>query len=218
MKKLLFIATAFTLLLSSCTKEESIEQDDMNAKMLESYVIKRNTNGSYSLTYQVSNGVNTAMYGGAYNEVQLYFDKNNTQKTFSKDYTVLDNELNIEFVTENSTFSPKIRIYDDNTVNESSRGTYGLLNDYSMSEDEDGSIVLNYDVEEGVGVNIEYNDVDKVHNIYLTPNTGNGQNSFSNHFSREDDGSLKIDFVQPNDSNARGAEEADYKKPRILIN
>jgi len=212
MKKLFFLSIALAITLVSCTQEETITDNSANEKMLDSYVIKRNANGSYTLTHKVTPGVNTVYNDNdKVNEVQLFFDGKAVNNSFSRDYNVTNKELNINFITENTTYHPNIKIIDDNT---SEKGTYGLLNDYTVSENADGTVQLTFVVDAGVGVSYVYNESEKINEIKLTVDANASQLSFTQSFERNADGTLKIDFVQPN---ASKEEDSDYKKPRIIF-
>jgi hypothetical protein len=213
MKKFFFLTIALAVTLVSCTQEETLNDNSANEKMLDSYVIKRNANGSYTLTHNVTIGVNTAYNDNdKVNEVQLFFDGKAVNNSFSRDYTVTNNELNINFITENTTYSPKIKIIDDNT---SEKGTYGLLNDYTVSENADGTVQLAFVVDAGVEVSYVYNEVEKINEIKLTADANASQLSFTQTYTRNADGTLKIDFVQPATTKD---EDSDYKKPRLIFN
>lgn len=212
MRKLLTLFTV-AIVIASCNKETAtLETQD--AKMLESYVIKRNANGSYTLLHQVSEGVATNYVDDEkINEVQLFYSNTASEKNYSHNYNVTNNELQIKFVSQDNVKHSKIRIIDDNTVDVQGKETIGLLKDYSVVENANGTFQLNFEVVSGVGVEFGFDANQKINNINLTPNTGITQTSFSVSYSKETDGTLKIDFIQP----ATNKEEAsDMKKPRIL--
>lgn len=211
MKQFILLLFITPFLLVSCSNDETLNDTNANKNMLESYVIKRNANGSYTLTHVPTSGVGTVYYDDEkVNEVQLYYDEQAVVNTSSKDYNVVNNELRINFVTENSTYQPKIRIMDENT---NEKGAFGLLNDYAFTENPDGTIQLSFEVDENVKVTYGYNNSENTNDIVLSSDANASQKTFTKTFSREDDGTLKIDFVQP--KNPGKAE--DYKKPRIIV-
>jgi hypothetical protein len=212
MKHLFLLLLITPLLLVSCSKEEAISEQNTNKKMLESYVIKKNANGSYTLTHVVTDGVGTIYYDDEkINEVQLYFDGKATSKTSSRDYNVTNNELNIKFNAENHAHQPQIKIIDDNTF---AKGTYGLLDDYTITENSDGTISLTFVVDAGVDVKYGFNETEGINEIILSLNSEAIQQTFVKTYTRPNDGILKIDFVQPNLTKEEGE---DYKKPRIVM-
>jgi hypothetical protein len=182
-------------------------------KMLESYVIKRNANGSYTLTHVASEGVGTVYYDDEKaNEVQLYYDEQAILTSLSKDYLVTNNELKINFVTEDGMYQPKIRIMDENTTE---KGAFGLLNDYAFTENPDGTIQLSFEVDANVKVEYGYNNSENSerHRIdILMPMLL--KKHYTKTFARADDGTLKIDFVQPKKP---GKSDDDMRRPRVEL-
>jgi len=208
---LLLLITPF-LLVSCSTDDAAVATQNTTEKMLESYVIKRNANGSYTLTHVANDGVGTVYYDDEKaNEVQLYYDEQAILTSLSKDYLVTNNELKINFVTEDGMYQPKIRIMDENTTE---KGAFGLLNDYAFTENPDGTIQLSFEVDANVKVAYGYNNSENTNDIVLSSDANASQKTFTKTFSREDDGTLKIDFIQP--KNPGKSDDSDYKKPRII--
>jgi len=212
MKQLLSLLVITTLTLISCSTEETItEQTDSNSKMLESFVVKRNADGNYVLTTNVQEGVGTIYYDNTVkNQVYLITDNNATRNSLNHNYNVINNQLSIEFVAENNTLQPKLSIVDNNTTNRTT--DYGLLNTYSLTSNDDGTIQLNFEVKDGVDVSFGYNENENINDIYLIEDTNATDVSFSKNYATEADGTLRIDFIQSDDS----SRESDTKKPRII--
>jgi len=218
MRHLLLGFLAITLMLASCSTEDAaIESTDANNKALESFVIKRNSDGSYALTTNVTEGTGTIYFDDAIqNEVHLIADGTASRNSLVHNYNVKDNALNIAFVAEDDSPQPSIRIMDDNTDNSTSRDTdFGLLNTYSLVSNEDGTIQLNFEVKNGVDVAFGYNDAESINDVYLTENINATQLNYSKNYSKETDGTLRIDFVQANTTSRE--EDTDTKKPRIMF-
>jgi hypothetical protein len=212
MKQFILLLLITPFLLVSCSNDETLNDSNTNKNMLESYVIKRNANGSYTLTHVPTSGVGTVYYDDEkVNEVQLYYDEQAVVNTSSKDYNVVNNELKINFVTENGTYQPKIRIMDENTTE---KGAFGLLKDYSFTENPDGTIQLSFEVDANVKVEYGYSNSENSNDIVLSTDTNATQKTFTKTFSRDDDGTLKIDFVQPKNP---GKTDDDIRKPRVVV-
>lgn len=213
MKKLFTLLT-IAMVIASCNKETAVLEQE-NTKMLESYIIKRNANGSYTLNHQVSEGVVTQYVDGdKINEVQLYYSAYAQHTNYSHDYNVTNNELQIKFLSQDNVKHSKIRIIDDNTADVQGKESLGLLKDYTIVENANGTYQLSFEVEQGVSINFDYDATQKLNNVYLTPDTQSVQTTFSVNYSKENDGTLKIDFVQPI---TEKGESNDMRKPRILM-
>lgn len=216
MKHLLFGLLAISLILASCSTEDiAIEEStEANQEMLESFILKRNSNGSYALSLDVQNGTGTMFLDDAINnEVHLTSDGSTAKTDLTHDYILENNELNISFISENNSKSPSIRIIDDNTDDFSSKNSNGLLDTYSFDSNEDGTIHLSFKVQDGVDVAFGYNEMDSINDIYLTENTNATQQNYSKSYDRGSNGMLKIDFIQSSSSSKSG----DLKKPRIIF-
>lgn len=216
MKQLLFSFFAITLMLASCSTEDvAIETTDSNSKMLESYTVKRNSDGSYTLITNVTEGTGTVYFDdGVNNEVHLVADGTSNKNSLTHSYDIKDDELNITFIAENESTQPRIRIIDDNTNYATTRDAdLGLLNTYSLVSNEDGTIQLNFEVKNGVDVAFGYNDTENTNDVYLTEDTNATQLNYSKNYDKETDGSLRIDFVQADNT----SRETDTKKPRIIF-
>jgi len=210
MKHLFLGFVAIALLLTSCATEETItEINDTNSNLLESFEIKRNADGSYALTHEVTEGVSID-YATDKSQHEVYFytggeaNKTNLSQTFN----VNDNQLNIVFKDENNTDLPELIIFDDNTL-EKSNDLY-LLDTYSVLHLEDGSVQVNFTVEEGVNVSFGYNTDENINNIYLTEGNAT-QVDYSKNYSKEADGSLRVDFIQTL------SKASEIKKPRVAF-
>ena len=215
MKRLFLGLFATTLLFASCSTEEVlIEPTDSNNKLLESFVVKRNSDGSYALSTTVTDGTGTMYFDDVKNnEIHLVADGTASRNSLQHNYDVIDNELNISFVSENNTAQTKITIIDDNTSTTSRENDFGLLNTYSVAYQEDGTIQLNFEVKSGVDVAFGYNDAESINDVYLTEDAGATQLNYSRNYSKENDSTLRIDFVQADYS----SRSSDLKKPRMMF-
>lgn len=210
MKHLLLGFVAITLLLVSCSPEEvMMNPDETNNKMLESFEIKRNTDGSYALTHEVKEGV-AVEYSDEkeQNEIFLYANDAARKTQSNRNYDVENNRLNLMFTDENNTSLPNVSIEDRNTVAKSD--DLDLLDTYSIAFNQDGTVQLDFRVENGVDVAFGYNDAENIHDIYLTEGNST-QLDYSKNYNKDADGGLRVDFVQATDKST------ETKKPRVIV-
>lgn len=210
MKHLLLGLTAISLLLVSCSQEEAMTNlDESNNKMLESFEIKRNTDGSYALTHEVREGVGVDYTDEkSQNEIYLYADADSNRGTDSRSYNVEDNRLNLTFTDEHNSSLPKINIADSNTLEK--EDDLDLLDTYAINFNQDGTVQLDFRVETGVDVAFGYNNDENIHDIYLSEGNST-QLEYSKSYEKDADGSLRVDFVQMSDKSS------ETKKPRVII-
>ncbi len=210
MKHLLLGLIATTFLLTSCSPEEvMMNPDETNNDMLESFEIKRNTDGSYALTHEVKEGVNVEYTDEKdSNEIFLFADETARKAQNSRNYDVENNRLNLIFTDENNNSLPQVSIEDKNTIEKSD--DLDLLDTYSINFHQDGTVQLDFKVENGVDVAFGYNNAENTNDIYLTEGNST-QLDYSKSYSKEADGSLRVDFVQSINKTS------ETKKPRVIV-
>lgn len=214
MKHFLLLLFFTPLFFLSCSSDDALTSNN-EAKMLDSYVIKRNANGSYTLKHVVYQGVNTVYNDDEKNNnVILYFDGKATQTEFNRNYLVTNKELNINFSTENNTYQPQIKLLDDNT---GQRSDFGLLNDYEIVQNADGSVTVNYVVEAGVKVVYGFDAAENINEIRLEKDSNATQTNYSKTYIKDNNTQLKIDFIQPENNKVEDDTDRKAKKPRIII-
>jgi hypothetical protein len=210
MKHLLLVIAVTTLTFTSCTRETIVNEPiDENSSLLESFEIKRNLDGTYALTHEISDGI-SADYSETkeQNEIYLYSDESSSKSNNQINYNVTDNKLNVTFIDENNSKLPRIRITDDNTFDKS--GELGLLETYTLVYNQDGTVKVDFTVEEGVQVAFGYNNTEDINDIYLTQGESSIVN-YSKSYTKEADTNLRIDFVQ------NTSKDSETKKPRVII-
>ncbi len=192
MNKLLLGLIAIAISFTSCNTEEEVIDNSNDVSMLKSFVVSRNLDGSYAVSHKVTEGVGTA-YSETKTDKEIYLFEDNTvnKSTSSSNYNVVNNELNINFIDENNSILPKVSILDDNTSNKADN--LELLNTYSFSYNENGTLQLNFEVQDGVAVS--FGNSDDINDIYLEEGSAS-QTNYSKNYTKNADGSLHIDFVQ----------------------
>ena len=210
MKHLLLGLFATTLLLTSCSTEETVADiNDTNSSLLESFEIKRNVDGSYALTHEVSEGVGVDYTKEkSSNEVYFYMNSDSNKTNLSQTFNVNENRLNIVFKDENNSSLPQLSITDNNTFEKNN--DLGLLDTYSILYNQDGSIQVDFKVEEGVDVAFGYNTDENINDIYLTEGNST-QLNYTKNYNKEADGSLRVDFVQTSNKTS------ELRRPRVIF-
>jgi hypothetical protein len=223
---LISIATAFIFLFSSCSSnDEFISQEDAT-NSLKSYTIKRDTNGAYSLGYELSGNAiaqNNFDVETDINEIHIYgADTQSTSKSMQHDLTLENNKINISFIDANTEQKPQITILDTNTEMARNTSEEQLIDAYSLQGNEDGTYDLAFHVKENVEVNFVFNEAERVYEIHLIQGNGVVAN-FERTFTKEQEEALHIAFVNHfiADSGARNDADASVKKikrPELIIN
>ena len=211
MKNLFLVLFIASLTFTSCTTSEEIvtEPTEMNTSLLESFKINRNIDGSYALTHEIRNDV-AVDYSQSKTQNEVYLYRGDvSDKQSEMNYDVVDNTLIVAFIDENNSNIARISILDDDTKNKSDE--LGLLNTYSLVYNNDGTVQVDFIVEEGVEVAFGFNSDENINDIYLTEGDAT-QTNYSKNYSKEDNVDLHIDFVQE-----IGDKSTEIRKPRVIF-
>ncbi len=208
MKHLLSFIMVASLVFTSCTQETLTNAEPQGNNLYESFMIKRNADGTYALNHEVTEGVATDYSSNdGVNEIYLYKDTNAKKAANTRNYTVENNNLHFIFADENNQQLPKINIFDDDSKNKS----MDLLETYSVTDQDKQAITVNFKVEKGVQVVFKYNTENKANEIHLTRGNGNtDQTEYTKKYDKTGK-TLKIDFVQET------GKDNTTKKPRVII-
>lgn len=206
MKHLLFLIAIAGLALTSCTQETLTNTDPQSDNLYESFMIKRNADGTYALNHEVTEGVaSDYSTDNGVNEIYLYKDGNAKKMNNTKEYAVENNNLRFIFTDENNNRLPKVNIFDNNTKDHA----IGLLKTYNVVDQNDETVTVNFTVEKGVQVVFKYNAEEKANEIHLSQGNNN-QTEYTKKYTKNDK-ELKVDFIQET------TKDNTIKKPRVII-
>ena len=195
---LLALATVFSLVLSSCSSNEELLPQETSTDLLKSYTVKRDKNGSYSLDYRLSDNAiaqNNKNIKSNTNEVYLYSSDNRlSARNESQGLSIENNKLKVGFVDTNSGRTPQIIVEDENIVMSRDSSDDRLLDDYSITGNEDGTYDLVFNVKNKVEVDFVFNEEENVYEIHLEKVNGTESN-FERTFTKDEGVDLKIAFV-----------------------
>lgn len=217
------LVTVMTLLLSSCSTEESILTEDENPNLLKSYKISKDAEGNYSLDFDLNDN-------GAVEKVvdkttksknfYLYSSDNQVSKKVTEDLVIDGEQLQVGFVDTRSDKSPTVTIIDDN-ITFAKTDKKSFLKKYSVEVNEDGEFLLDFTTNDGVSVDFSYNEEIDTYEVHLKEGKG-AEQSFAKVLEKEDGKPLKFDFVNYTELSAKYDEYAEeaysvVRKPRTII-
>ena len=213
------LLASFTLLLSSCSTNETLVSEEQSLDLLETYTINRDADGAYSLDYSfngsaetesvIDNNTNT-------NNIYLYSSDNQSSSKVTQDLTINGTQLTVGFVDTNSDKSHNITIKDDN-ISLAKSNNNNKLNDYSISSNLNGTYTLDFSVNNKVRVDFVFNEEIDTYEIHLEEGKTSGVN-FSRILEKEEGKALKFDFVNHVESTlAKGETISLIRKPQGII-
>mgnify|MGYP005989804299 CR=1 FL=1 len=210
----------FVMNFGSCTTEELVVPQE---NLLKSYKLKKDAEGHYSIEYNVADKTSATIqkdFNSLTNEIYLTENNQATKKNYITDFSLEnDNKLRVGFIDENSGRKPMITVDDENITFGRGIESTTLLKTYSVESNGDGTVQLDFEVNNGVNVWFVYNDELEIYEVHLKRGYQIGTN-FSRTISFGERGILKIDFVNHLNAHGRSTADAEYieKKPRLILN
>jgi hypothetical protein len=220
MKKIsLLLVLGVSLILSSCSGEDSSLPNDQNSKLLKTFKVKKDATGAYSVDFNVSDNTKVDEVFNVQDYTLQYFlypTRMKTENNISEDLVINDNQIKIGFVDTQNDNSPMVTIKDDIKFANKS-GVLAKLKSYDLVSNEDGTFDLNFRVKNKTNVSFSYNEEINTYEVHLEDGKG-GETKFSRNFAKEEGQLLKIDFVTHfNTTVAKNAELSSIRKPVIII-
>ncbi|WP_370407926.1 hypothetical protein [Tenacibaculum dicentrarchi] len=225
MIKLIPFLVASTLILTSCSSNQTEAPSAPQQKLLESYSLKRDANGAYSIDLKTTNytDVTSLKNSENTNEIILSEARNKTAKKYSNNFLIENEQLVIGFLDANKGNRKKITIEDQNS-NLSKRNITEFLNSYSVTENNDGTYLLSFKVNNNVATTFTYNQEIATYEVHLSEGNTT-QKDFSETIALSpNENTLRIDFVNHKYStinkgitSSRKAMATYGRKPRLII-
>ncbi|CAM1343953.1 hypothetical protein [Tenacibaculum amylolyticum] len=211
-KSYLPFLVALCALISSCSNDDNVPVNQEQT-LLKSYKVSRDTNGRYSIDYELVEGAHVEMEKDA---------ATNTNKIQAFDgYSGLDNKkqsLELENdkikigVFENSIQKNSITVEDENIVMGKGLINPNFLQSYSVEYFQGANYVLDFTVKEGISVNFEYNANENIYEVHLKEDETASSTTFTKIYTKSPSLPLKIDFVNYIKVNNEGAKSSDLSR------
>ena len=215
----LLLVLGVSLVLTSCSGEDSSLTNDQNSKLLKTFKVKRDLNGAYSVDFNVSDNtkVDKVLNVGDYAlQYLLYPSDNTTENNISQDLSIANDEIKIGFVDTQTDNSTSVTIIDDIKFARKSNDQV-KLSSYTVVSKEDGTYDLDFTVKDNTKVEFVYNEEISTYEVHLEDGKGSETNFLKN-LVKEEGKLLKIDFVNHfNSTNAKNAKLSSIRKPVIII-
>jgi len=221
MKKVKFaiIALVACLGLSSCSSDEMLMPEEQSKNLLNSYQLKRDANGAYSIDINVNNDATIGKVKNTStntNEFYLSNDQSVQKANYGSDLWFNNENFKIELISDNSSKVPSISITDDNN-NDVQKTDSEFLKEYSISLNEDGSYDLDFKVSNKTSVSYVHDDVNHIYEFHLEESSKSQEsNSYARTFEKEEGELLQIHFVNHSNGSAKG-NAMGIRRPIIIV-
>ncbi|WP_139958625.1 hypothetical protein [Flavicella sediminum] len=170
-KSLAIVALAINF--AACSNE-TINEEALNETPLKSYTLSRAEDGTYSLEQTLANGeVTTSIV------------------------PLVNNEVKVDFETESSVKIPSLSIFDEPVTTKKgvSNKTKTDLKSYAITQLENGSFDLNFEVASFVVPTFSYSQEHGRYEIRLTEGDNNGIVNYSENYLKFEGEKLRIVFI-----------------------
>ncbi len=218
MKKLCvgFLAVVLAFSFTSCSTNET-DLDFPQESLLKKAQLKRDASGAYSVEYVVAENTvsetrtNINSLNNEYHLSKVGFD---TKDQYREDLSLNDNKLRIGFFDNETGKSVKLTVSDENITFAKGSPTE-FLTSYGLTTNNDGTIQLDFTVNDNVVTEFVYNEDLAVHEVHLSKGMSTERN-FSRSLTIPDTGVLKLDFVNHKFLGKSTSLEVTDKKPQII--
>ncbi|MBL4642425.1 MAG: hypothetical protein JKY44_02415 [Flavobacteriaceae bacterium] len=217
MKKLCvgFLAVVLAFSFTSCSTNES-DLEIPQENLLKKAKLKRDASGAYSVEYVVADNTVSDLRTGLTsltNEFHLSKVGFDTKDQYREDLTLNDNTLRIGFFDNETGKSVKWTIEDENITFAKGNST-NFLKTYVLATNTDGTIQLDFEVNDNIITEFVYNEDLAIHEVHLRKGTSTNK-VFSRSLTIPDTGMLKLDFVN-HKLLGKGTSEYVTKIPKIV--
>jgi hypothetical protein len=211
---LMTVVLAFSF--TSCSTNDTDLEIPQEA-LLKSYKLSRDASGAYSIDYNVAdNTVSDARkdLSSSTNEFHLSKVGYDAKAQYRNDLTLNDNKLRSGLFDDEPGKSMKMNIVDENITFAKGSSTK-FLKTYGLATNIDGTIQLDFEVNDNVVVEFVYNEELAIHEVHLSKGVSVDK-VFSRSLTIPDTGVLKLDFVN-HKFLGKGLDAASLEKmPRII--
>jgi len=218
MKKLCvgFLAVVLAFSFTSCSTNET-DLEIPQESLLKKAQLKRDASGAYSVEFVVADKTVSDSYtdiNSLSNEFHLSKVGYDTKDQYREDLTLNDNKLRIGFFDKETGKSIKLTISDENITFAKGTSTKFLKN-YGLETNADGTIQLEFEVNDNVVTEFVYNEELGIHEVHLRKGTSTDK-KYSRSLTIPDSGVLKLDFVNHKFLGKSTSLEVTDRKPEII--
>lgn len=202
------------LLFASCSSDDDINQQE-STSLLKSYTLIRNSNGSYSIDYNLADNAYIDVINDIAsntNELHLFSGDVSVRKSINKSLLQEDEHLNINFLEEGY-LSSALSLEDKGFISDIGESSY-LIESYSITNEGD-YFRVDFKVKEGIAVTYVFNEVLNTYEIHLQEGVSKGVEYTKTYVKTQD--VLKIDFINYQSYAAKSSNKTSRSRGPIIM-
>lgn len=211
----IFLVFVFAFNFTSCSTDE-LNLENSQEPLLKQIELKRAEDGSYSIAYKVSNKtISVVQEDASSNTKDFHLSKVafKTKEQHTENLALSENRLSVGFFDDMLGKSTKFAIEDEN-IKFSKGSATEFLKTYGVTANDDGTLQLDFEVNDNVVTEFIYNNVLGIYEVHLRKGTST-EKVFSRAIDIPITNILKIDFVN-HILFGKGAAERTERKPRVV--
>lgn len=197
MKNLIKSITLFALAIfvTSCNND-TVSEENLGEAPLVSYSLSRSEDGTYSLEQTLASG-----------------------ETSTEIVPLVNNEIKVDFETQNSIKIPGLTIFDEKISTEKgvSNKTKVDLKSYKFTKLDNGSYDLSFEVAGFIVPEYSYNEEFSRYEVLLNEGDNDGVVNFSKNFTKFEGEKLQIVFVHVNNNTTLAKSRRTVGPPVISL-
>lgn len=216
-----YLAIAMSIIgFTSCSEESVIHEELLQETQLKSYSLTSSEDGSFLLEQNLSSGTNARVMSNDFgNEILLSEGFSNTD-TKTTVLPLINNEIKIDFITENEIKIPGITILDELISSTTSSKKIDYVTNYAIHLLKDSSYRLDFSLAKNFIPKFTYNKKLNRHEIILMPKKTKIKNQYSKNFLKQEGEKLNIVFlrsIKTTSLSARRTTRYYPEPPEIII-
>jgi hypothetical protein len=212
---LAFLVFIFAFSFTSCSTDE-LDIESTPEALLKQIELKRDANGVYSIAYLVSNKtLSVTQEDITSNTKEFHLSKVafDTQEQYTESLELNNNRLSVGFFEDIIGESTQFEIEDEN-ISFAKGGATEFLKTYGLTTNYDGTLQLDFEVEDNVATTFLYNKLLGIYEVHLRKGTS-AQKVFSLAVDIPITKIIKIDFVNHR-LFGKGTVQRKERKPRVV--
>ena len=213
-------ALIITLVLSSCSQEETTFLEEPTSELFGKVILSRDASGSYTMNLETSNDVASTISSNEKSnslDINLYNASGTKQQTTSEEMsTGLEDRFSINLNNTIANHTSRLTIFDKDIKFLKNDDEDDHLNSYSVSDNGDNTYDVNFTVDASIEVDFTQDEATGEYMIHLEPGAGT-QTDYTVTFNREEGESLHIAFINYYSSQDGRSTTPKSRRPEIAI-
>jgi len=212
--------TIITILigLTSCSEQTSLTETLSQESQLKSYSLTTAEDGSYILEHTLTERTTSTLISTTAGNEIILSDGYSDSSTKTSVLPLVNNEIKIDFISENEVSIPGIKILDEK-ITTSSAKKIDYVKDYTVSLLNDGSYELEFSLPNNYIPTYTFNLELNRQEIILIAGISNETNTYSHNFIKFEGEKLNIVFLRAKKSHTLGSKRINrlyYPEPPEL--